>query len=224
MSKNGIRVEEFNIYMLGAEAVSYHLKDIHTLALQVTREKIGGLSLELEVELTYGVEGEPRLSFWAARGTKNEPENDRNIIVQPGDWLVVLWDEIHKFKDEDFRSTFSFDEMPTPAEKGVHIPIGEMIRETHEQIKNMDFAGALKSLRPQVDSGYRAGSLFKSEGQEPEFYEEKQLDELRKKLDAEYPKDGETTQIVPSVGAITPEETERVIGAPVEDVWGEQKP
>lgn len=117
MSKNGIRVEEFNIYSLGAEAVSYHLKNIHTLALQVTREKIGGLSLELEVELTYGIEGEPRLSFWAARGTKNEPENDRNIIVQPGDWLVILWDEIHMFKDEDFRSTFSFDGLSAPAEK-----------------------------------------------------------------------------------------------------------
>jgi len=114
MSKDGIRVEEFSIYALGAEAVSYNLKDIHTLAMQVTREKIGGLALEFETELIYSGEGEPYLNIYVARGTKEEPENDRNLIVRPGDWFVILWDEIHLFRDKEFRSTFSFDGLSAP--------------------------------------------------------------------------------------------------------------
>lgn len=109
MSTDGIRVEEFNIFALGGQAVSYHLKNIHTVALQVTEGNIGGLSLELEVELCYYNNGTPFMEAYFARGTNDKPETDRYANVKVGDWFVILWDEIHVFRDKEFRSTFSFD-------------------------------------------------------------------------------------------------------------------
>jgi hypothetical protein len=155
MSQDGIRVEEFNIYSLGAEAVSYHLKDIHTLALQVTEQNIGIVSLELETELLYNNEF-PYLNIAVARGTKEEPEEDRTLIVRPTDWLVILWDEIHLFRDPEFRSTFSFDGLSAPVV-------------TDEEIK--EIATTAKLRKDVLGPNYHAGSLFKSEGQEPGFYE-----------------------------------------------------
>lgn len=114
MSTNGIRVEEFNIFALGAEAVSYHLKNIHTVALQVTETNIGVLSLELEVELCYYNDGTPFIEAYFARGTKDQPEVDRYANIKIGSWFVILWDEIHVFRDKEFRSTFSFDGPSTP--------------------------------------------------------------------------------------------------------------
>lgn len=119
MSENqGITVQEFNIFALGGEAVSYHLKDIHTIALQVTPQNIGILSLELEVELRYDEFANPYVTFAAARGSAENPERDRGLMFRPDDWIVILWDEIHKFRDPEFKATFSFD-VPPASEVGV---------------------------------------------------------------------------------------------------------
>lgn len=175
MSKNGIRVEEFNIYSLGAEAVSYHLKDIHTLAMQVTRKNIGILALEFETELIYTADAEPYLNIHVARGPKEEPENDRNLIVRPNDWLVILWDEIHLFKDPEFRSTFSFDGLSAPAEKELReyaeqdVKDSENVFRPHVHIPISGLVGEIK--QSGVPADYHAGSLYRSEGQEPGFYD-----------------------------------------------------
>jgi hypothetical protein len=117
MSGDIIGVQDFNIYSLGAEAVSYHLKDIHTLALQATRENIGILALELAVELLYDEHDNAYFKIRVERGTDENPEAARVLHVRPNDWIVILWDEIHLYQDYEFRNTFSFDGLSAPAEK-----------------------------------------------------------------------------------------------------------
>lgn len=174
MSKNGIRVEEFNIFSLGAEAVSYPQKDIHTLALRVTEENIGGLSLELEVELCYFNDGVPFLEVYLARGTKDEPETDRWAQVKVGDWFVILWDEIHVFRDKEFSSTFTFEGFSAPGEK-------EMMDYVEQDAK-------------------KTMDLFNHKTAETS---DKMLEALRRKLNEEVPMDdAERTEIVPAVGEL----------------------
>lgn len=124
----GITVQEFNIFTLGGEAVSYHLKDIHTIALQVTPGNIGILSLEFEVELNYSSEGDPYIDVWVARGSAKNPEGDRGLTFRPDDWIVILWDEIHKFRDPEFKATFSFDGLSTAGE-------AEMVKYAEADVK-----------------------------------------------------------------------------------------
>ena len=190
MSTNGIRVEEFNIYSLGAEAVSYHLKNIHTLALQVTPENIGILCLELETELIYTAEGEPYIVIYVARGTKEEPEQDRNLVVRPTNWLVILWDEIHLFRDKEFRSTFSFDGLSAPAEKE--------LREYAEA----DAKATAALFKPNVE-------VLSALGATPEDIEEqKVLARIAEPaLERAAEKEAEKTQIVPAVGELDTDES-----------------
>lgn len=129
MSGDIIGVEDFNIYTLGAEAVSYHLKDIHTLALQATRENIGILALELAVELLYDG-NDAYFRIRVERGTDENPEAARMLAVHPNDWLVILWDEIHLYRDYEFRNTFSFDGLSAP-------PIENVPRMTSGDVKTV---------------------------------------------------------------------------------------
>lgn len=101
--------ESLNIYTLGGEAVSYSLKDIHTLALQVTPENVGLLSLEFEAGLRYERNGSPFFTFKGQRDVEREGLEFLVSVVHVTDWIVVLWDELHVFRDKEFRHTFSFD-------------------------------------------------------------------------------------------------------------------
>jgi hypothetical protein len=205
MSKDGIRVEEFNIYSLGAEAVSYHLKDIHTLALQVTEKNIGILCLELETELIYTADGAPYLNVYVARGSKENPENDRGLIVRPTDWLVILWDEIHLFRDPEFRSTFSFDGLSSPAEKELRDYAEQDVKQTENLFVPMveKDTGQKVLMRPGVyeQLADEAKSVFlPSPGPRTKPIEEGPTE------------DQERTQIMPSYGDVL--EMEQTQGTP----------
>lgn len=101
--------ENFDIFRLGGVAVSYPPKQINTLALLVAPEKIGALSLELEGELKYGPDGEPYFTFTAERDAGDGMATTVQLTVYEDDWIVVLWNELRIFRQEDFEQTFQVD-------------------------------------------------------------------------------------------------------------------
>jgi hypothetical protein len=101
--------ENFDIFRLGSVAVSYAPKNINTVALLVSPENIGALSLEFESELKYDREGAPFFGVSVARETEGDPERCASIMVEEGDWIVILWNEIRIFHQEEFEHTFQID-------------------------------------------------------------------------------------------------------------------
>lgn len=95
-----------NMYLPGLESVSYPPKKINTVAVKVTPENIGILSIEFEAELCYFNNGLPFFETEVSRGTEADPKPARHIQVRPGDWIVVLWDEYHLFRENEFLNTF----------------------------------------------------------------------------------------------------------------------
>ena len=104
--------ENFHIFRLGAVPVSYPPKYINTVALLVTPENIGALSLELEGELRYNVEAEPYFKTWVSRKSAEVEGGSVCLTVYEGDWLVILWNEIRIFRQEEFEKTFQVDHGP----------------------------------------------------------------------------------------------------------------
>lgn len=104
--------ENFHIFRLGAVPVSYPPKYINTVALLVTPENIGALSLELEGELRYNVEAEPYFNTWVSRKSAEVEGGSVCLTVYEGDWLVILWNEIRIFRQEEFEKTFQVDHGP----------------------------------------------------------------------------------------------------------------
>lgn len=104
----GLNAESVNLVHLGPELVSYEPKSIHTEALQVTLENIGKLSLEFEAEVEYAPNGFPFLHVKVSRDDEGI-DDPRYVYFRLTDWIVPLRGEIHVFRDNMFRSTFTFD-------------------------------------------------------------------------------------------------------------------
>jgi hypothetical protein len=105
--------QSLNLSHLNPQPVSYHPKNIHTEAIQVTPDNIGKLSLEFEEELFYGADGRPYFVFSAKRFDPDEPDGQQppnELYLRLTDWIVPLWDEIHVFRDVVFQKTFTFNE------------------------------------------------------------------------------------------------------------------
>jgi hypothetical protein len=94
-----------NLSHLNPERVSYEPKNIHTEAIQVTAENIGKLSLEFEEELFFDSVGNPYFMFTAER----EGQESSELYVHLTNWIIPLRGELHRFTDEIFTSTFTFD-------------------------------------------------------------------------------------------------------------------
>lgn len=106
-----LTVQDFNAWELGGVSVRYSPRAITTQALQVTPENIGALSIELRTDLRYNEQGFPYLSIKVARESAEFAEEKTRIYaVRIGDWLVVLWDELHVFRDYEFKNTFQLNE------------------------------------------------------------------------------------------------------------------
>jgi hypothetical protein len=101
-----------DVYHLGAIAVTYPRKNIHTAALQVVPENIGSLCVEFQEDLRYEEAG-PGRPYFVLRADRPSEENSRatvsNLRVCLGYWIVVLWDQLHVFRDFEFKSTFHID-------------------------------------------------------------------------------------------------------------------
>lgn len=103
-----------DMYLPGLESVSYPPKKINTVAVKVTRENIGALSIEFETELFYGrPSGDPFFNLDAARPTADNPDRFVTIQVNLDDWLVVLWDEYRVFRENEFAHTFRLNAVPS---------------------------------------------------------------------------------------------------------------
>jgi hypothetical protein len=107
------------LYLPGLESVSYPPKKINTVAVKVTTENIGALSLEFESELCYFNNGVPFFETEVSRGTEAEPKPARYLQIRPGDWIVVLWDEYHLFRENEFQHTFRVNHAGLPDEPPV---------------------------------------------------------------------------------------------------------
>lgn len=94
-----------NTYLPGLESVSYPPKKINTVAVKVTRENIGALSIELEAELMYFGTGMPHFYMDVERSV-GEEKTLATLEVNVGDWIVVLWDEYRLFQEAEFMNTF----------------------------------------------------------------------------------------------------------------------
>lgn len=99
--------EDINLFHLGMVEVEYPPKDIHTMALQVTSDNIGRLSLEFETDLIYNGGHPPYFYIDAARDNEAHGEELRSLCVRITDWIVILWDKIYAFRDAEFKTTFS---------------------------------------------------------------------------------------------------------------------
>jgi hypothetical protein len=89
---------------------SYGPKSIYAPAALVTEDNIGQIALQLERDVLYPFEsmpgaGAPFIKFMALRHTEEPIE----LTIYPGCWIVLIWDEIHIFKDGLFQKTFHFD-------------------------------------------------------------------------------------------------------------------
>lgn len=102
-----------DMYLPGLESVSYPPKKINTVALKVTPENIGALSLEFEAELCYFNNGVPFFDTEVGRGTEAAPKPVRRLQIRPGDWIVILWDEYHLFRENEFNNTFHLNAVPS---------------------------------------------------------------------------------------------------------------
>lgn len=100
IAANEIDLSHFNTAMAG-----YGPKNIYAEAVLVTTENIGKLALEFELDLRYmgnhGL-GTPFFTFLA----KRELEDPIELTVLPNFWIIMLWDEIHIFRDDLFNKTF----------------------------------------------------------------------------------------------------------------------
>jgi hypothetical protein len=94
-----------NMYLPGLESVSYPPKQINTVAVKVTPENIGALSIEFESELLYTGPGLPHFYADFERIVGGE-KTSVAVEIRLGDWIVVLWDEFRMFRDHEFQHTF----------------------------------------------------------------------------------------------------------------------
>lgn len=93
-----------NMYLPGLESVSYPPKKINTVAVKVTPENIGILSIEFEAELLYSQQtGQP---YFFADFDRGSDVDSATVTVRLGDWIVVLWDQFRIFRENEFLNTF----------------------------------------------------------------------------------------------------------------------
>lgn len=118
--------KNIDLFHFDMRAVSYPPKDIHTMALEATVENIGALSLEFKAPLRYYSDtGVPYFTFWSERKADDDtPAKRTENLIRPGTWIVILWDEIHTFRETEFKYTFRMD---TPAPHARDYPVEEPV-------------------------------------------------------------------------------------------------
>lgn len=103
-----------NMYLPGMESVSYPPKKINTVAVKVTPENIGALSIEFESELLYDQRtGQPHFYADFERLIDNDQKTWATVEIRLGDWLVVLWDQYRVFRENEFAHTFRLNAVPS---------------------------------------------------------------------------------------------------------------
>lgn len=115
---------------------SYGPKSIYAPAALVTEDNIGQIALQLERDVLYPFEsmpgaGAPFIKFMAKRHIEEPIE----LTIYPGCWIVLIWNEIHVFKDGLFQKTFEISSTsgekpqawPGPEPTQIMPSVGQMV-------------------------------------------------------------------------------------------------
>lgn len=95
--------------------VEYGPKDIHAQAAKVTEDNIGQFALEFELDVNYPFPnrtGLPYMTFLATRAHEEPIE----LTVSTNEWVVLIWGEIHIFRDDLFKKTFEIPNIENEVE------------------------------------------------------------------------------------------------------------
>lgn len=152
---------EIDLTTFSPVLANYGPKGIYAPAALVTEDNIGQIALQFERDVLYPFpngSGIPYIRIMASR-TTDEPIE---LNIAPGFWIVLIWNEIHIFKDGLFQKTFQID-ISTEPEKG-------LTKEEFEDRLEAVSKHIAEPAIPRVGPDYHAGSLYKSEGQDPSFY------------------------------------------------------
>ena len=154
---------EIDLTTFSPVLASYGPKGIFAPAALVTEDNIGQIALQFERDVEYPFPngtGIPYIRILASRTTEQPIE----LNIAPGFWIVLVWGEIHLFKDGLFQKTFQID-ISTDPEKGLtEEEYKERLAKVSEQIG--------EPATPRVGPDYQPGILYKSEGQDPSVYEQ----------------------------------------------------
>lgn len=136
-------VNPHQVPLFGMVQVTYSPKNIGTFALQVTRENIGALSIEFESELKYDAAGTSYFQIDVGRRSEIDPDDFVRIGIQPGDWLVILWDEYRLFRDYEFKHTFRMNSDTSHEPLVDHGSLPKM-----EELENRDIEASENDFAP----------------------------------------------------------------------------
>lgn len=129
---------EIDLSTFNPVLASYGPKSIQATAALVTEDNIGQIALQFERDVLYWPEDiaciNPYIRFLAVRNTEEPIE----LTVRPGFWIVLIWNEIHVFKDGLFQKTFEVSSMSD-----------EKVQETPE---GMDSTQIMPSVGQMVES------------------------------------------------------------------------
>lgn len=132
---------------LPVQAVEYAPQNLRTIAIQVNNETLGAMAIEFGCEIQYHG-NTPYLDALLERINNAGEKVVCSKVLRPGEWLVVLEDEIHMFPHDVFWNTFgqhkvaehgqfdsldmdaiaNFDPNAAPATNFMNLPVGM----THE--------------------------------------------------------------------------------------------
>lgn len=96
-----------DFFPFAAVTVVYMPRDIRAEALQVTRENIGAIALELDLEVFYP---QPEHAYVVVPVGRADGKGAVQCVMKSfklTDWMVGLRGELHQFEDDVFWSTFS---------------------------------------------------------------------------------------------------------------------
>jgi hypothetical protein len=192
----------------------YGPKNIYAQAVLVTLDNIGKLALDFELDLRY-LGGKPCFRFLA----KRELDDPIELMVFPGYWIIMLWDEIHIFRDDLFRKTFEIESKDP-----------EMVT-LNDELKKTDWSSGPVLKSQLVEKARAAGdwSIIDPETMAflakdaPSLFTEEEQEELGKKGVVFGPQawpGPDATQIMPATGSVEPKKFERFVekatGKPVQ--------
>lgn len=180
-----IQASEIDLTHFSPVLADYGPKGILAKAVLVTKENIGKLALEFELDLRYagvgGYTGTPFFKFMADR-TADEPIE---LTVLAGFWIIELWEEIHIFRADIFENTFRIVVSSEP--------------EQAESSVGKDTIGDPVTPRTAEAGGPFKPIISAEEWEQARKDNRKKLDDLAVEGGAQGELDAEGTTIIPAV-------------------------
>jgi hypothetical protein len=104
-----IKASDIDLSNFNPIMADYGPKNVHAPSVLVTEDNIGQIALEFELDVQYldVTFVRPYIKFYADR-TADDPIE---LMLQPGSWIVLIWNEIHIFRDGLFQKTFDIESL-----------------------------------------------------------------------------------------------------------------